>query len=143
MLLQKPPIYKTDYNFQAQKVLMKARLAFDGGYYEDALLLINSYAENCFESASDRAEWNYRKGRIYQRMGDTDKAIPFFERTIVLSEGQNFSFGATAALQLGYVFQEKGNKMLAKSYFEKALSYKKHEYKNSIDNKARAALNEF
>jgi hypothetical protein len=32
--------------------------------------------------------------------------------------------------------------MKAKIYFEKAISYKKHEYKNSVDNKAKAALNE-
>ncbi len=127
----------------SEKGLLKARFACDGGYYDQAIDFLKNYQENTFERLTDRAEFNYRKGRIYQRMGDTDKAIPFFERTIVLSEGQNFSFGATAALQLGYVFQEKGNKPLAKSYFEKALSYKKHEYKNSIDNKARAALNEF
>jgi predicted negative regulator of RcsB-dependent stress response len=126
-----------------QKVLMKARLAFDGGYYDEALDLINTYAENSFDNIQDRAEWNYRKGRIYQKMNNLSQAISAFERTIALSENQNYSFGASAALQLGYIFQGKNEKQKAKNYFEKAISFKKHEYKNSVDNKAKAALNQF
>jgi predicted negative regulator of RcsB-dependent stress response len=125
-----------------QKVLMKARLAFDGGYYDEALTLINTYSENSFDSTQDRAEWNYRKGRIYQKTNHLTQAIPAFERAILLSENQNYSFGASAALQLGYIFQSKNEKRKAKNYFEKAISFKKHEYKNSVDNKAKAALNQ-
>jgi tetratricopeptide (TPR) repeat protein len=126
----------------SQKILMKARLAFDGGYYDKALEILNLYAENSFDQASDRAEFNYRKGRIFQKMNNSLNAITSFERAIILSENQNWSFGASSALQLGYIFQSKNEKMKAKSYFEKAISYKKHEYKNSVDNKAKAALNE-
>jgi tetratricopeptide (TPR) repeat protein len=122
--------------------LMKARLAFDGGYYDNALEFLNSYSENSFDQASDRAEFNYRKGRIFQKINNFPNAITSFERAITLSENQNWSFGASSALQLGYIFQTKKEKMKAKNYFEKAISYKKHEYKNSIDNKAKAALNE-
>jgi Tetratricopeptide repeat len=125
-----------------QKVLMKARLAFDGGYYDYALDLINTYSENSFDNIYDRAEWNYRKGRIYQKLNTLILAIPSFERAIALSENQNYSFGASAALQLGYIFQGRNEKQKAKNYFEKAISFKKHEYKNSVDNKAKAALNQ-
>jgi hypothetical protein len=45
-----------------------------------------------------------------------------------------------AALQLGYLAQEAGQKALARSYFEKALHYPWHEYKNSTDAKANLAL---
>lgn len=125
-----------------QKVLTKARLAFDGGYYDHALDLINAYSENGFENPSDRAELNYRKGRIYQKLNNLSQAIPSFEQAIILSENQNYFFGASSALQLGYIFQGKNEIQKAKSYFEKAISFKKHEYKNSIDNKARAAINQ-
>ena len=125
-----------------QKVLMKARLAFDGGYYDNALEFLNSYTENSFDQISDRAEFNYRKGRIFQKLSNFPQAITFFDRAIVLSENQNWSFGANSALQLGYIYQLRNEKTKAKSYFEKAISYKKHEYKNSINNKAKAALNE-
>jgi tetratricopeptide (TPR) repeat protein len=125
-----------------QKILMKARLAFDGGYYDKALECLNSYSENSFDQASNRAEFNYRKGRIFQKLNNLQDAIAYFERTIIISENQNWSFGASSALQLGYIYQSKNEKAKAKSYFEKAISYKKHEYKNSVDNKAKAALNE-
>ncbi|MFD1817451.1 Tetratricopeptide repeat-containing protein [Pseudarcicella hirudinis] len=124
------------------KILMKARLACDGGYYDQALSFLGNLTEAQFESLSDKAEFNYRKGRIYQRMDDSLKAVPLFERAINLSSGQNWSFGANAALQTGYIFQQKGDRMKAKYFFEKAISFKKHEYKNSVDNKAKAALNE-
>jgi predicted negative regulator of RcsB-dependent stress response len=117
----------------SQITLMKARLAFDGGYYEKALEFLNPYTENSFDNPSDRAEFNYRKGRIFQKTNNLPNA---------LSLTQNWSFGASSALQLGYIFQAKNEKMKAKNYFEKAISYKKHEYKNSVDNKAKAALNE-
>ena len=126
----------------AQKVLMKARLAFDGGYYDKALEFLSTYSEDSFDQASDRAEFNYRKGRIFHKLNNFPQAVAHFERTIVLSEQQNWSFGASAALQLGYIFLINHEKIRAKSYFEKAISYKKHEYKNSVDNKARAAINE-
>ncbi|MEA5459258.1 hypothetical protein VB796_09430 [Arcicella sp. LKC2W] len=126
----------------AQKVLMKARLAFDGGYYDKALEFLELYSENSFDQISDRAEFNYRKGRIFQKLNNLAQTIPLFERAIVLSENQSWSFGASSALQLGYIFQRKNEKSKAKMYFEKAISYKKHEYKNSVDNKAKAALNE-
>jgi len=126
----------------SQKVLMKARLAFDGGYYEKALEFLNAYSENSFDQISDCTEFNYRKGRILQKMNNFPQSITFFERAIVLSENQNWSFGASSALQLGYIYQSKNEKMKSKIYFEKAISYKKHEYKNSVDNKAKAALNE-
>lgn len=125
-----------------QKVLMKARLACDGGYYDKAQSILEKYSENNFEQIQEQTELNYRKGRILQLMNNIPPAISFYERTIDLSENQNVSFGASSALQLGYIFQAKGEKLKAKNYFEKAISYKKHEYKNSIDNKAKAALNE-
>ncbi|GAB3939084.1 tetratricopeptide repeat protein [Larkinella terrae] len=124
------------------KILMKARLATDGGFYETALQTLRPYSEASFSLLAEKAEFNYRKGRIAQRQGDVDEALPYFERAIVLSETDQLSFGATSALQLGYIYQQKRNPAKARQYFQKALSYKKHEYKNSIDNKARAALNE-
>ncbi len=125
-----------------QKVLMKARLAFDGGFLDQALAHLKGYTEARFATTAEKAEYNYRLGRIHQKRNDAGAAMPLFERSIALSEPEQLSFGATSALQLGYLYQQQKNNTRARLYFEKALSYKKHEYKNSIDNKARAALNE-
>jgi hypothetical protein len=40
------------------------------------------------------------------------------------------------------LYRDDNNITEAKYYFIKAISYQDHEYKNSIDNKAKAALSE-
>ncbi len=123
-----------------QKVLMKARLAFDGGYLAEAMNVLKPFHENSFPNLSDKAEFQYRLGRIFQRQNQLDSSLTHYERAIALSQAQSLYFGATSALQLGYIYQAKGQKAKAITYFKQALNYPKHEYKNSVDNKARAAL---
>lgn len=123
-----------------QKVLMRARLASDGGFTDSALACLRPYSETQFMTTADKAEYNYRLGRICQRRDAPDAAIPYLTRALALSEPEQLSFGATAALQLGYIYQQKNDRTRARSFFEKALSFRQYEYKNSIDNKARAAL---
>ena len=53
-----------------------------------------------------------------------------------------YYFAPQAALQQGYLAQSAGNKPVARRYFQKALNYPWHEYKNSTDAKARLALQE-
>ncbi|MFD2933400.1 tetratricopeptide repeat protein [Spirosoma flavum] len=125
-----------------QKVLMRARLASDGGFTDSALAYLRPYSEAKFPVTAEKAEYTYRMGRIFQRRNDLDSAIPYLSRALALSEPDQLSFGATAALQLGYVYQQKNDRPRARSFFQKALSFKRHEYKNSVDNKAKAALSE-
>ena len=129
-------------NILPNKTLLKIRLAFDGGYFEQAAKDIENMSSKNFTNTKDQAEFDYRAARVYQKVNQFDKAISLFEQSIKLSEGQEWHFGASASLQLGYIFQAKNQKVKAKTYFEKAISYKRHEYKTSIDNKARAALTE-
>ncbi len=124
-----------------QKVLMRARLASDGGFTDSALAWLRPYGETHFTQIAERAEFNYRLGRIYQHRNDPSAAIPYLSRALALSEPDQLSFGATSALQLGYIYQQKNDRVSARSFFRKALSFRHHEYKNSVDNKARAALN--
>jgi tetratricopeptide (TPR) repeat protein len=123
-----------------QKVLMRARLASDGGFTDSALAYLRPYTEASFATIPDKAEYNYRLGRIYQRCNDPNEAIPFLSRSLALSEPDQLLFGATSALQLGYLYKQKNDRPRARSFFEKALSFKRHEYKNSVDNKARAGI---
>ena len=126
----------------SQKSLLKARLAFDGGYLDEALQILKPLTEANFSNPKDRAEFSYRRGRVYQKRNDFEPSIACYERAIALSAAENYYFGATSALQLGYIYQAKDQKPKAAVYFRQALTYPKHEYKNSTDNKARAALTE-
>ncbi len=124
-----------------QRILMQARLASDGGFTDQALTYLRPHPEASFSTTAERAEYNYRLGRIYQRRENPDSAIPYLTRALALSETDQLSFGATAALQLGYLYQQKNDRTRARSFFQKALNFRHHEYKNSVDNKAKAGLN--
>lgn len=130
-------------NTLPNKSLIKVRIAFDAGYYDKALKEAETLSENTFASPKDKADFNYRIARVYHKTEQLEKAIAYYERAILLTDKNKeaqWHFGASAALQLGYIYLEKNQKLKATSEFEKAISYKRHEYKTSIDNKARAAL---
>ena len=125
-----------------QKVLFIARYASDGGYLKEANEILSGYSEASFTENSNKAEFNYRRGRILQKMGQNAQSLPYFQRSIRLTQNTSLYFGPSSALQMGYIYKGQSNKPQAIASFKKAMSYKKHEYKNSIDNKARAALSE-
>jgi tetratricopeptide (TPR) repeat protein len=124
------------------KILIKLRLLFDGGYFEEAQNELVSLTEKSFTNKKDQAEFNYREGRVYQKLNQLDKAVNYFEKSVELAASEEWVFAPNSALQLGYIHLQKGQKNKAKAYFEQAIAYKNHEYKTSVDNKARAALTE-
>lgn len=126
----------------SQRAVMRARFASDGGYYEQALALVRNLTEASFTDPYDQTEFNYRKARIHHRMNDFVSALPLYARAVELGEKQTWHFAPSSCLQMGYIYQLRNDKAKAKAYFEKAMSFKKHESKNSVDGKAKAALNE-
>lgn len=129
-------------NVLPDKNLLTAKLALEGGYENLAQEKLKSINPNSLGSLKEKIEYNYLKGRVLQTTGKPDLAIGFFDNTILLNEKEPSSFGANSALQIGYIYQGKGQNSNAKAYFIKAISYKNHEMKNTIDGKSRAALTE-
>ncbi|MEA5458979.1 tetratricopeptide repeat protein [Arcicella sp. LKC2W] len=124
------------------KVLIKARFAFDGGFYDKSLHLLDHVKDLHNLNTKELAEYFYRKGRIYHKIKKTEQAIDFYNQSIHLSENQAWGFGASSALQCGYIYQELRNIEQARFFFKKAISYKKNENKNAIDIRAKSALRE-
>jgi tetratricopeptide (TPR) repeat protein len=120
--------------------LSKIRYATDGGYYDEAKKIVNNVIDTDLSSTKDEVEFPYRKARLFHKSGEIPNAIKFYKETIFLQGNDHWYFAPNASLQLGYIFQEQKKLPEARQYFEKALSYKKHEYKNSIDSKAKSAL---
>lgn len=134
--------YRKNSVNEIQKVLFKARYLCDGGYYSQAWAVLQARPESDYTSTAGKAEFNYRQGRILQEQNKYAEAIPALKRAVELSEPEGLYFGAAAALQLGYIYKQENNRIQANASFQKALSFRKHEYKNSVDNKAKAALSE-
>lgn len=120
--------------------LSKLRYATDGGYYEDAKKIVSTVTDQDFTSNEQRIEFIYRKARLSHKIGSLAEAQKNYQYAITQQGAENWYFAPNACLQLGYLFLEQGQSAEAKKYFEKALTYKKHEYKNSIDSKAKSAL---
>ncbi|WP_139921594.1 DUF3808 domain-containing protein [Hymenobacter sp. DG01] len=124
------------------KLLTRARLQIDGGYYREALTTLSGFHATSATPLRDRLEEPYRLARAWHLVGRPDSARLFYARTIALAGNAPYYFAPQSALQLGYLYQLEGQKNTAKTYFQKALSYPKHEYKNSTDTKAKLALKE-
>ena len=124
------------------KVLTKIRLYTDGGYYTKAFDLMKTLTLNQFITKREKLEYLYRSARLFHKTGQVNDAIDYYTKTIELSKVETFYFAPNSALQLGYIYQSQNEKEEARKQFNLALSYKNYEYKNSIDNKAKAALNE-
>ncbi|MFC5270174.1 tol-pal system YbgF family protein [Adhaeribacter terreus] len=122
------------------KQLVKARLHADGGYFPQALTALENFKSTSRLTQKERTELFYRKARIFQGLGKEDSAIVYYQKTIETAGNMAYYFAPNAALQLGYLAADRNDKTAARKYFKKALSYPKHEYKNSIDSKAKIGL---
>jgi hypothetical protein len=131
-----------DGQLPLNRQLTRARLQIDGGYYQVALATLNGFQATATTPLRDRLEAPYRRGRAWHGLGRLDSARLFYARTIALAGTAPYYFAPQSALQLGYLYQLEGQRNTAKIYFQKALSYPKHEYKNSTDTKAKLALKE-
>ncbi|MBD2716572.1 hypothetical protein KBK19_16130 [Microvirga sp. STR05] len=124
------------------RLLTRARLQIDGGYYREALATLDAFHSTTATPLRDRLEEPYRRARAWHLLGRLDSARLLYARTIALAGNAPYYFAPQSALQLGFLYQAEGQSNTAKVYFRKALSYPKHEYKNSTDTKAKLALKE-
>ena len=122
-------------------LLLKAKLLFDGGYYEKAINILNNFQGDELADTKDSLEYIYRYARIYHEWGKIDKAIEFYNIVIKLGTDKEYYFAANSALKSGMIFESKKNFEKARSYYMKCLSMDFNEYKNSISQKAKAGLN--
>lgn len=120
--------------------LSKVRYHTDGGYYDLARMEINAIGSDDLPTKRDQIEYVYRKARLAHKTGDFDQAKNFYKETITLSGEAPWYFAPNASLQLGYLTLADGDTTAARGYFEQAKDYPRHEYKNSIDSKAKTAL---
>lgn len=133
--------YEAEQGKKPDITLLKSRLLFDGGYYKDALKHLEGKSTSSFSDARDKAEFTYRAARIYHASGDAEKSKGFYAATIKNGETLPYYFAASAALQLGLIYEKEKNTEKAKYYFNKCLNMENEEYKTSLDSQAKAGLN--
>jgi hypothetical protein len=120
--------------------LLKARLAYDGGYYAKALKQIGNKQVNDYKLLRDKIEFSYRMGRIYQKMDKPNDAILSYKKAVALGKSTSYYYAANAALGLGEIFEERKDYNKAAFYYNQVLDMKNHEYQYSTEYDAKEAL---
>lgn len=128
-------------NYLPNKELLKARILFDGAYFEKALLVINTINPNKLTDTRSQIEYYYRKARIYDEMKNTNEAVKNYLLTIQKGESFSYYFAANACIKLANIFEFQKKKNNAITYYQKAIDLDKDEYTNSINAEAKAGLN--
>jgi hypothetical protein len=122
------------------KILLRSRLLSDGGYFGEALKSLQGMSTSDFALPEEKCELAYRLGRIYDGLDRGDEAIAAYLTTIKTGESLKEYYAARAALQTGYIYEQRGDRAKAIAFFEKCLSLKDHDYKNSLDQRAKAGI---
>lgn len=120
--------------------LLGARLLYDGGYYDRALSVLKAKKTSELTDEKDKLEYSYRMARIYDGLQDEAKAIQYYAQTINTGSGKQWYFAANSSLNLAKIYERQNNNAKAKQYYQLCLDMKGHEYKSSIDAKAKAGL---
>lgn len=121
-------------------LLLKARLLSDGGYHTEAYKLLQGKTSNDFSNIEDKLDFAYRAARIFDDLGRKDDAIRNYLVAIKLGENRREHYAARAALQIGMIYEERGDKATALKYYEQCMNMEGHEYKDSLDQKAKSGI---
>jgi len=120
--------------------LLKARILNDGGYQKEALAILTTKTIDDYTRPEEKLEYAYRMARIYDDMGRSEEAIQFYDMAIRLGKDRTEYFAARAAVQLGFIYEKRNQKSLAIASFQECLHMGDHEYKDSLDQRAKSGI---
>jgi hypothetical protein len=120
--------------------LLRARLWFDGGLYDKALMLLKEKDADHYSTMHDKAEYYYRLGRVYDALQKDSNALGSYQQAINLGKGTSYYFAPMSALRAGNIYEQHKDTSRAMSYYNQAISFKNHQQENSIEQKAKEGL---
>ena len=122
-------------------ILVKARLLFDGGYYEQAYQLLVDTQLSSFNKASQELEYYYRLARILHALGNVQAAVKYYQLTIDKGRYLPQYYACNAAFKMGIMYENNKQHKLAQQAYENCLTIKPKAYRYSIHQQAKAGLN--
>jgi tetratricopeptide (TPR) repeat protein len=134
-------LHEAETHSTPHPVLLRARLYYDGGYYEQALDLLTDSFYSTLHQHGHRLEFLYRKGRVLQAKKDFAEALHYLTLTITTGQFEKYYYACSAALQLGIIMEGMGSKEAAMKYYYMCLDITPATYGTSLHQKARMGLN--
>ncbi len=120
--------------------LLKARLLFDGGFFDKALNLLEGKKIENFRILRDKLEFHYRLGRVYEALGKTELCIRYYQSTLAMGKNERYYFAANSAISLGLIYEKRKDYAKAKSMYNTAIGLKNHDYEVGTEQKAKDGL---
>lgn len=121
-------------------ILLKARLLFDGGYYDKSLEALKQYKTEPIVSEKN-IEYLYRLARIYDEKGDETTALKYYNTVIAQASNKAWFYAANSCLMAGFMHEIKKENKIALKYYNACLKLNPNKYKTSIHQKAKAGKN--
>ncbi len=121
--------------------LLKARLLFDGGYFQKAEQIIMSNANTKHTHLDYELEANYRLGRIYHLEKKYDLAISSYLEAAEEGIDSPEYYACAAFLYAGQIYDKLNLPTLATYYFEKCLKVNPKDYSAGLHQKAKIGIN--
>ena len=121
-------------------LLLRARLLFDGGYYQRAFDLLKNAGGQYQNQHKLNLEYRYRLGRIAQKLGKSAEAIQYYQQTINSGSKDPWYFACNAALQLGQIYEGQKNYTAARLAYKQCLGMQPEEYATSLHAQAKSGL---
>lgn len=121
--------------------ILKARILMNGGYFQEALKTILNKKIEDYDQLINKIEYAYFLARIYDELGQDQKAINLYDATITSGSSRPEYYAARAALQVGFIYEKRKDTVRALQYFHKCLNMNEQEYKSTLDQRAKAGIN--
>ena len=132
----KVALKEANKGYFSNPILLKARLLYDGGYYEKALSAISENNSLLID------EYYYRLARIKSKLNYKAKeVIANYKMAYDLGKESTAYYAPMSALQIGLIYENQNDYKQAIIYFEKCLSLSNFDYERGIHQKAKAGLN--
>jgi len=119
--------------------IVKARLYFDGGYYNQSLEEINKLQSNVVVNHRESVELLYRKARLLEKMKDKANALNYYKLAIEKQKLKSYYFAPFCYLQMAKILLTE-NPAQSKNYIKRIDDYDDYEYQAAIAYEAKALL---
>jgi len=120
--------------------LLKARLQFDGGYYKEALSVLENVSSQQLRDVIDSTEYIYRKARIFDALQSDDEALKAYYSAYTIGKYLPDYFAGNSLLKMGVIYENRNEFYKAEDYYNRCIDLDFKVYKNSIEQKAKAGL---